>query len=95
MSLQHVALVAHNPAKEVRNKPNRAAMTASVSGIRWLCNFLMVGTAMAWQRHHETVQRLWDELQEKETTLDLSDPSLIQKYCDQKLDHFDPQNTKT
>lgn len=60
-----------------------------------LCSFLMAGTAMAWSRDREEAQKVWYEVMDKATALDLTDPSKIQKYCGQKLDHFDPKNEKT
>ena len=64
-------------------------------GIQWLCCVLLFGTGTAWNRDKEEVQKVWEEMQDKSTTLDLSDPSKIDTYCDQKLDHFDSTNTKT
>ena len=48
---------------------------------------------MAWTREKWEVQKVWTEV--TDLVLDLSDPKLILKYCDQKLDHFDEENTKT
>ncbi len=63
--------------------------------MRWLQMFLLVATAMAWTREEWEVQKVWTEVTDPDLVLDLSDPKLIQKYCDQKLDHFDEENTKT
>eukprot|EP00435_Cladocopium_sp_Y103_P054852 s102_g18.t1 len=62
---------------------------------------LLVGTAIAaapggnkaYQIRTEAVQKLREELEPP--LFNLSDPNSIYRFCQQKLDHFDPANNKT